>query len=389
MAVVACVSGLSLGCLSTSYTISRAELDRVASAPPDARAENVHLKQRIFLSATGEALRPDSVLVEVVQDARVVSVVTLEAARDLAIVRSGAAWIRDLVAGPPGHDEGPGARAKSGQAPAAMPSSESGATGPRPESTEQKNEEKKNEAKDDDTTKAIIVGAVILGGVFIATGLAVSEGQRFDGYVSADPAQPIHLRNTDGEIGWVPLNALTAAMLRGVNEGIVSGEEGRLVRLRRAPLDRAGITFTAELGAAGLNTFERDVSPGFLGRFALGWFPAQQVGLLAGAALGIGPKGQVSVGTEVTPLLELDVLPIAFAANHLGLYAEGGRLFGVERRPSLDERTVGSWMYGGGLLYQRELTTLLAFFVRGGVKVFPDPGPAVVAPQLTIGLAIY
>jgi hypothetical protein len=187
----------------------------------------------------------------------------------------------------------------------------------------------------------------------------------------------------------VPLHGLTPAMLRGVDHALVSDDEGRFIRTKRAPLDRVGFTFDAAAGAAGMNTLERGFAPGFLGRFMLGYFPAQPLGILAGAALAVGPKGPVSLGSEVMPLVEVDALPLALNHNHLGLYAEGGRLFGSERLPSLEDRTIGSWMYGGGLLYQRELSTFVALVVRGGVKVFPDPGPAVLSPELTLGVAVY
>ena len=376
------------GCLSTSYTVDRRELERLSQTPENARADLLHVKQRTFLGDDADAIAEGRLLVETAQGGKVVRVATLEVAKELAIVREGLAEIRGLTGEAAGSAKPAAQTAKTQPSRAHPEASASHAEAPAAGPTAD-DDKKKRDAKGDDVGKALIVGAVILGGVFIGTGLAVSEGQRFDGYVSTEPSLPLHLRGPDGEIGWVSLRALTPAMLGGVREGIVSGEDGRLVRTRRAPLDRAGFAFGAELGMVGMNTLERDFSPGFMGRFTIGYYPVQQLGLLAGAALAVGPKGPVSVGSEITPLVEIDVLPIAFSGNNLGLYAEGGRVIGVERVPSLQLQTVGSWTYGGGLLYQRELTTLLALFVRGGVKVFPGPGTAAVAPQLSLGVAIY
>ena len=178
-------------------------------------------------------------------------------------------------------------------------------------------------------------------------------------------------------------------MLDGVSEGVVSSRETRLERGRSAALDRVGFAYRVELGAGGLNALDRSLNPGFLGRMNVGWFPAQRFGVLAGTAFGIGPKGSVSTGTEVRPLIAIEVFPVAAGTHHAGLYAEGGVLFGSERLPSLEKQSIGTWTYGGGLLYEHELNALTALSVRGGVTIFSAPGPTVVAPQLTLGIAVY
>ena len=349
------------GCLSPHHTVRREELERLANAPRESRTE-LRAKQRIVLSAPPEGLSPERMMVDAAAAAEGVEMAAsaVGAARSAA---SGADSVAQLVQG----DN------KKGEE----------------EKTEEKTEKEKNDEKKDDSV-ALVVLAVVVGGVFIGGALAVSEGQRFDGQLALSPEQPIHLRGPSGEIGWVRARNLTPARLSGVTAAIVSEEDGPLLRLSRAPLDRRGFAYGIELGAGGMNTIARDLRVGFAGRMAVGFFPTQALGALIGCNLQTGPKGDQATAIDVRPHLELQLFPLRGGGWHGGIYGEAGRSFGSERLVSGQERSSSSWSAGGGLLVQRELTTLLALVLRGGVVALPDPGPAALwSPQVTIGIAVY
>lgn len=347
------------GCLSPHYTVRREELERLANAPPEGR-ESVRAKQRIVFSPSPESLAPDSMLrtaAEAEQLARV-------SAQAVAVAREAARQADQAV----NDDPKP----------------------PKDEPKDEKKDEEKKENEKKDESKALVVVLVVIGGVFIGAALAGSEGARYDGRFALPPEHPIHLRGDSGEIGWVRASKLEPHMLANVTEGVVSDEDGQLARLERAPLDRRGFSYGVELGAGGMNTVARDLRVGFAGRMAVGYFPAQAFGVLAGANLQTGPKGDQATAIDVRPHLELQLLPLRGGRFHGGIYGEAGRSFGSERLASGEERSSSSWALGGGLLLQRELTTLLALVLRGGVVALPDPGPAVQwAPLVTLGIAVY
>ena len=344
------------GCLSPHYTVRRDELERLANAPPAERTE-VHAKQRIVFSPSPEDLTPETMLrdtAEAVETAKM-------AAQAVAIARDAARQADEAVNEPPKDEK----------------------------KEEPKDEQKKENEKKDDS-KALVVVLVVVGGVFIGAALAGSEGARYDGRFALPADRPIHLRNDAREIGWVHASKLTPAMLADVTEGVVSDADGPLVRLGRAPLDRRGFTYGVELGAGGMNDLARDLRVGFAGRIGIGYFPAQAFGVLAGTNLQTGPKGDQATAIDVRPYLELQLLPVRGGGFHGGVYGEAGRSFGSERLASGEERSTSSWALGGGLLVQRELTTLLALTLRGGVVALPEPGPATQwAPLLTLGIAVY
>lgn len=350
------------GCLSPHYTVRREELERIASAPPAERA-TIRAKQRILFSPSPESLTPETMLRSAAEAEEVLKM----SAAAVSIARDAARQADEAVK----KDEPPKEEKKD-----------------EPKDEKKEEEKKKNEKKDD--SAALVVVLVVIGGVFIGAGLAASEGSRFDGRFALAPEHPIHLRGGSGEIGWVPVSKLEPPMLADVTEGVVSDEDGTLTRLERAPLDRRGFTYGVEIGAGGMNTIARDLRVGFAGRMGIGFFPTQAFGVLAGVNLQTGPKGDQATAIDVRPHLELQVLPLRGGGWHGGVYGEAGRSFGSERLASGEQRSSASWALGGGLLVQRELTTLLALVLRGGVVALPDPGPATQwAPLLTLGIAVY
>lgn len=352
-------AALLAGCLSPHYTVSGDELARLAQATESERA-TVRARQRLVFSARPEDAEPSTMLRDALTTAE-------DAVRVAATAQAAAKRLDELVGTGPSRAE---AKPEAPRDPA--------------------QEEQAKKDKKSDATTAIIVVAVVAGSVFAGLVLAGSEGDRYDGALALPPAQPLHLRKANGEeIGWARARDLRPGMLTGVATGIVTEDDGPLTRLGRSPLDRKGFAYQVEVGAAGMNTLSRDLSVGFAGRTAVGWFPAQAFGLLAGFAVQTGSKGAQEVASEVRPLLEAQLLPLKLARIHPGLYVEGGYLFGSERTAPGESRSTGSWALGGGLLTQVDLSTFLALFGRVGALALPSPGPLAVSPTVSLGIAIY
>lgn len=361
MLLRAALLALLSGCLSHSYTMDSRELSRLAGAAESDRA-SAHVRQRLVFSAAAQEADPATMLHDGLETAAT-------AARRAVMAKALAAKANDAVGTDKPKRVEPANEESKPQDPA-------------------KEEQKRKEEKSDDST-AVVVVVVIAGSVFLGMALAGSEGDRYDGAVALPAEQPLHLRRGGREVGWVHAGALRPAMLGGIDEAIVTDDEGKLARLGRSRLLRRGFAYQVELGGAGMNTLSRDLSVGFLGRMAVGYFPAQSFGILAGAALQTGAKGTQAVASEVRPLLEAQLLPLRLGSFHPGLYVEGGYAIGSARVDVGDTRSTNSWAVGGGLLGQVDLTTFLALFGRAGVLALPDPQPTAIAPSLSLGIAIY
>lgn len=347
------------GCLSPHYTVTGDELARLAQAGEAERA-TIHARQRLVLSAPPEDAEPSTML----RDA----LVTAEEAARIAMTAQAAAKRADELIG----TEPPPEKAKPEAA-------------RDPAAEQQAKKDKKSDA-----TTAIIVVVVIAGSVFAGLVLAGSEGDRYDGALALPPAQPLHLRDADGhELGWVRAKDLRPPMLARVATGIVTEDDGPLVRLGRSPLDRKGFVYQVEVGAGAMNTLSRGLSVGFAGRTEVGWFPAQAFGVLAGFAVQTGAKGAQEVASEVRPLVEAQLLPVKLGRVHPGIYVEGGYAIGSERTAPGESRSTSSWAAGGGLLAQIDLSTFLALYGRAGVLALPSPDPLLFAPSVSVGIAIY
>ncbi len=161
---------------------------------------------------------------------------------------------------------------------------------------------------------------------------------------------------------------------------MISEHEGQVVPLQRAPLNRVGLSFEADLMAVGLNTLQRETPISWGGRAAIGLFPLQQLGLYLGASFGAGTHAGDTL-TQWRPFLELRAIPLVLDRAHLGVWLSGGRLFGTERDALRVHRSVDTWTWGGGALLELDLTTRLGLVLRGGILSMNGPGAPAITPR--------
>lgn len=364
IALILAATVLTTGCLGSSYTIPKDELERLARTPPLERGGGVRVVQRFGFADDPPSSREQPPIVTVGPEVAI--------AADVA-VGVGHATHRDgravAVREPGDRTRNVDVRQPSGGG------GESDADGDGGD----------GEGGDGDDAAMIALAAiVIVTSVIAASVLAATEGSRFDGYARVDSTHPIHLVGPDGEdMGWVPLAALDTGLAAAADEAILSEEEGKLLRLRRAPLDRRGFTFGLEIGGVGLNTLQRETPVGLGFDVGLGVFPIQELGLVLGAGFHGGTHDGETL-TEWRIYAELQAYPLAFGPAHFGAYARGGHLFGEQADRSLD-----GFHWGGGALFQLDVTTRLALTLRAGLAVLTAPGAPALSPELTAGLAIY
>jgi hypothetical protein len=236
---------------------------------------------------------------------------------------------------------------------------------------------------------AAAAAALIAAGFTI--GMIGTEGARYDGWTQVHPAQPVHLIYAGGEQRAIPLYLLSAADLQGVDEAVISENDGRIDRLARAPLDRKGWAWRFDLGTAGGTTYAADQRAlGWGVLMSLGYFPLQSFGILLNSTLAGGDDSGISyLNTRLG--LEADWLPLALWRFHAGLFGYAGRQWGWSSSFGMGEVSHTGSVLGGGALVEIDLTTRLALLVRGGLlQEYRDQGPSAPAMFLgTVGVSIY
>ncbi len=227
-------------------------------------------------------------------------------------------------------------------------------------------------------------------GAGIGLGLAATEGARYDGWVDLHPMHPVHLRFYDGSRGWVPLAQLDPAIAAATEEAVVRREEGPWETVGRAPLDRVGFTYALALGGAGLDSYSAGAPHGFLGRIQLGGFPIQELGLVGSLGLGWGASSAGDAVFNARYGLELHAYPARIGRLHTGAYGQAGYSYSKEDVSALGT-TQNRWapFYGGGVLLEFDLTTRLALTARGGVAALLARDETTIAPEWSLGLAVY
>jgi len=240
-----------------------------------------------------------------------------------------------------------------------------------------------------------IVAVVVAAGV--AIGLVASEGTRFQGKVAMAPQQTLYIDHGNGVTSEVQLGALGPADLAHAAGAVVKDDEGYgLVLERRDPLDRTGGAFGLELGATTFNLGSVH-SVGPAAEIQVGGFFRPRWGLM----LDVGVSGgDVAIGGAATAAasaasadgivtrhhlaLELQAYPASLGPLHLGLFGRaGGALVGTAAGVQ------GGPLAGGGVLLQLELTSRMAFTLRGGVDTARLSGGWSTAGVATAGVTIY
>lgn len=343
-------AALVAGCASNSYQIPRSELARIAATPPEQRANRVLVSQE--LSATNvQPAQP------VYSETQVVWVpdVHLGYGYGGSWGGSGGHW---SSAGGHGSGGGHGGSVKGGGL-------KLGSGG--------------------GDAKGAAIALVVLAAVALVA-VAGVEGSRYDGWVRMHPMHPVHLIGKDGSqttipLAWVDQNALAYA-----DKAIVRPTEGPWQELQRKPLTR-GATYSLFGGYGTSRSVVGDVDfgPSFL--IQGGYFPTQEVGILADIAFDWRTNQFGGTLFDSRYLLELQLMPLVVGKLHVGGYVGGGLGYRWEDVPgaTIGNGDDGTTVLIGGAQLQYELHTRLALTARlGAVKAHDDR-----QTDMLFGLAVY
>lgn len=365
LALSLCVSG----CLSSSYAIPAEELERLAELPPEQRSK-VRVVQRLgWAEEPPEAFEED-------MDAEATWYPEDHSygtgyCHSIGPHRHVHGRILVHVSG--GHHVGPGpaprARAGGGGGKARLTGSHGGSFNVSGQKS---------------------LAFVVVAAAGVATvGLVATEGARFDGYAHLAPDHPLHLRRSDGSYQVVRLENLEPHHLSYVQSGIVTERDADVELGRRAPLDRQGFAWKFELGGLQLRAPNGDLPSKPAALMELGYFPAQELGLLAFASVG----GGTHLGGDVLATrygLSAEIMPLRFGRVHLGGYGWGGLGYDVSEGGALEDRAAQYYTVGAGALVEYDVTTRLAVTLRAGADWQRVHGewtePAFLS---TLGVAVY
>lgn len=217
----------------------------------------------------------------------------------------------------------------------------------------------------------------------VAVSMAATEGARYDGWVALHPMHPVHLYGWDGSYTWMPLAHITPDVAARTRKAIVRDNEGPWQTLGRAPLDRAGWTYSMLVGSSEIPGPEDGAARGFATHIQFGRFLSQDVGLVFDLGLSWGENLYNETVYDSRSSLELQLMPLAAGILHAGGFGQ----IGIGHR--LDDRLYGrdqqGYLYGGGGMLQLELTTRLALTARAGLTMaYGEP-----ISDFTVGVSIY
>jgi len=342
---------LSSGCLSQSYEVSAPELQRLVELAPEARGERVRVTQQTAFASDTSDLSPE-----------------LDAAEWALLLASDANTHHHW------HDE--------------------------------HDDDDDDDDIEADSAEAAVAAAVVVlaAATTAAVTIGVTEGVRFDGWVSARPDQPLLLVDPSGERRWTRLAELTPELVYGVDRAVFPDFADDLSRLERHPLERAGFVYQLELGAEP-PPFE-GAALAFAARGGLGYMPDQRYGFLLGAAFASARSNDAGndnrFGSDTTlnvdyrVFLQAEAWPLSAGRFHLGPYAELGYAW-VRADDALGTRSADAWMLALGAALQLDWTTRLALTLRAGAAWLPSVDSSAplathghrLAPAVTLGFSIY
>ncbi len=370
-ALLPLIAMMTSGCLGHFYEVPRAELQRLARTPPQQRGQDVFAVQQF---ATAD--EPDPAPPWPVPEG--------EPPDGYAMHTYGHYWVPNfyLDYGSPYYYRAPlvdtssavhgASPVGSGRVPASTGGGGGGSVG------------------NIGSVDKLIVAAVVVG-VAVGLALAACVGARYEGTVAVHPHHPLHLWGRKNQQRIVPLDELTEADLVGVSHATLVGPEGAGMWLRdAAPLNRKGFSYQFGAGNDTLALPGRTVlhSPGV--RFALGYYPAKQFGLLAETRLQTSAN-EVSGFYNVRLGLEAQWYPLALWRLHLGGFAGGGQSWSASAGAGLPT-TAGERPYVSfGGLAEFELTTRLGLTARWQNDWLPGASSTTraVSSSWMVGLAVY
>ncbi len=352
---------LSASCLSSSYSLSRDELSRLARTPPSQRWQAVRVTQRMMDSdnppeASAALPSPEPVMVPQTY------------------------WFGGRWYSVPGHFQR-GASMRVGTVASTSSTSSSRGGSSRGSSGGSGGS---GGGGGDGRGAAVVVLVVVVAAAVMVFVLAATEGARYDGWVGLPPDEPLYINEPDGSLVAVPLSGLTPELADNARGAVVyEGSEERYLQLGRAPLNRRGLTVQSALVTAAVPRLDDPAggwTAGVGGRAFFGGFPVHEVGV--GAAVDVMGTTDGSVIANVGA--EAQVMPL----NNVGAYAGGGWSW---MYPGLSGRNVSTWHLRAGAQFELPFTTRLSGTLRAGVTRYA--GDAIMSdvwsPELTLGLSVY
>jgi hypothetical protein len=369
LALTTLLAVLTSGCLGHFYEIPRTELERLVETPPQERGQGVYAVQQFSTAAEPEpapAWQPPMG----------------EPPPGYSLSVHGH-WVPSFYLDygmpyyappePPSstHDASPAGGVSSSGVPSS--SSSGGGSGGSINSVE-----------------VLLVTAIVVG-VAVGVGLAATEGARYEGTVAVHPHHPVHLWHEQGGQRIVALDELTSEDLKGLDKATLSGTEGSGMWLREAaPLNRKGFSYQFGAGNDHLTLPGRQSQRGLGFHFALGYYPARKLGLLAHSRLQLG-HDDLDAFYNVRLGLEAQWYPLSLWRLHLGPFVGGGQTWSAATGVTLPEAHGARPYVSFGGLAEFELTTRLGLTFRWTQDWLPTAGPSTRSfiSSWSLGLAVY
>jgi len=327
LAVVLAGSLLTAGCGVNSYKIPSSELSRLAQTSPAARGEHVRVVQDIVSSDVPTAPPVSS-------ETEIVVVPQVNFSAGVRLRHRGGGWGGGGSVG----GGGGGSGGKIGGA---------GNDG-----------------------KAAAVAILFVAATALVTAAAV-EGSRFDGYARLHPMHPVHLIGKDGNYTVMPLAWIDPRAAAWTETAVVRPNEGPWLQLERAPLSRKGLGYGMYGGTGSLRSADGTLGMGPAWTVQLGYFPTQQLGVLASVFFGWRDNRYNATLFETRSTAELQFFPVQLGILHAGLYGGGGVAYRFEDAIKLAGDPVpgneSSLALVGGATFQLDINTRLALTARRGI----------------------
>jgi hypothetical protein len=232
----------------------------------------------------------------------------------------------------------------------------------------------------DAKSTAIAIVAIAAAAVVL---LAVTEGQRFAGDVRVHPMHPVHLFLRDGRYAVVPLAQIDPQLASFTDRAVIRATEGPWETLRRAPLERTGLTYSVLLGAASSVSADGRLGVGPTAHLQVGIFPDHRIGLLADLVFGWRDNAVDRTLFDTRGALELQAWPVVMGPLHGGLFGNLGIAQRIEDGiPRGNSRDLA---FSGGAQLQLDLTTFLGLTARFGLtRAHGD-----MTREVLVGLSVY
>jgi hypothetical protein len=237
--------------------------------------------------------------------------------------------------------------------------------------------------------KAAAVAVLVIAAVILVAAAGI-EGSRFDGWVRLHPMHPVHLIGKDGSQAIMPLAWIDPQAAAFTETAIVKRDEGPWMQLDRKPLTRGG-AYGLYGGYGSSRSVYGDVDSGPSFVIQGGYFPVQQIGILATVALAWRDNRYGGTLFESRYLAEVQAIPLVLGPIHAGVYGGYGLAYRWEDTPVGTITNGGKngndgsvAMTGGGML-QLDLHTRIALTARMGlVKSHGDK-----ETDLLFGISVY